>query len=767
MYNTGNAIPSAKIEDLSDNAQAFDSFFNSSSLSVTNRFGNQVKSRAGFEADHDAQISAHEVEHDNQMLSFENDFDGRLAGMAFTRVGTFTAGATLIDMRQTLLWEVSQGGDGREYGWTGSFLPAGKVVSAGSSPTPVIAGNWVDRTDVTLRSDLLSGDGDLLVPSIYKSSGCIMASRHGIVSDVDCAAKLQVLQDLSEQYKIPIDFSGIPIIAFSGKITIGTWFHWKGAGRFDNVIKPIDKTRTALGVDSYGVCAWIVPANPDVSITHAMLEDIGFDGGYATGNPVPTSDQYVSAFCWHANGTAKHTDITALRCHFANLSQEAWWGFTTAGGQIDGIRMLFCSSSVTDPTVSANSFNVFKCMNGLIDAPGPYGTYTIRNIVSFGNTATGMRTLNDFKRGCEHFSVSACETYDMNDCHHSTDGSRNGTFYGSNKGYQTGASRATKNFIEAQGIDIDIENVQYDTDYLNTGTKRGVAGIQVTDYEYPSNGGDGVGNNARQSKRVNVFNATIKNVNQHAVRFTNTYKCSASDVHAVNCLFSGVSIEYSAGRVDTTSGIALTSKLNSVGFVDTEGCPYEIAVTANAECILRVPPKNEFGGSRVSYTATSSIITDYAPKLINHSNTLWKSTDFLTAGATKADYTANVPVGVPYAFSLEDLSAVSIQSYDWAGKIPLVSGEYLYMKFKTLEGTSTQASILIQEYDAAGVFISSTFKNITPTGTWSDRQLAHAPTTSNVAYVLFRICPAASSGSSTSSVGTTMFADIRLSKEFI
>lgn len=95
-----------------------------------------------------------DVEHDNQMQSFENEFDGRLAGMAFTRVGTFTAGATLTDMRQTLLWEVSQGGDGREYGWIGSFSPSGKVVAAGSSPTPVSAGNWVDRSQDTIRSEL-------------------------------------------------------------------------------------------------------------------------------------------------------------------------------------------------------------------------------------------------------------------------------------------------------------------------------------------------------------------------------------------------------------------------------------------------------------------------------------------------------------------------------------------------------------------------------------------------------------------------------------
>ena len=109
---------------------------------------------SAHETEHDNQISAHETEHDNQMQSFENDFDSRLAGMAFTRVGTFTAGATLTDMRQTLLWEVSQGGDGHEYGWTGAFT---KVVAAGSNPSTsggVGAGSWVDRTDDTFRDEI-------------------------------------------------------------------------------------------------------------------------------------------------------------------------------------------------------------------------------------------------------------------------------------------------------------------------------------------------------------------------------------------------------------------------------------------------------------------------------------------------------------------------------------------------------------------------------------------------------------------------------------
>ena len=123
-----------------------------------------------------------ELEHDNQMESFERDFYSRLAGMAFTRVGTFTAGATLTDMRQTLLWEVSQGGDGHEYGWTGSFLPAGKVVAASSTPATsggVGAGAWIDRSDLTLRGELANSDRPGMIGlGVRTLSSRLNASQH-------------------------------------------------------------------------------------------------------------------------------------------------------------------------------------------------------------------------------------------------------------------------------------------------------------------------------------------------------------------------------------------------------------------------------------------------------------------------------------------------------------------------------------------------------------------------------------------------------------
>lgn len=75
----------------------------------------------------------------------------RLAAEAgFNMVGSFLLGATVTTIEDVVFYET----DGKYYAWGGT-LP--KVVPAGSTPATtggVGAGAWVDRTDVTLRSDL-------------------------------------------------------------------------------------------------------------------------------------------------------------------------------------------------------------------------------------------------------------------------------------------------------------------------------------------------------------------------------------------------------------------------------------------------------------------------------------------------------------------------------------------------------------------------------------------------------------------------------------
>ena len=127
-FNTGNPIGSTDARDLSDNAENLDIALGTTASTWVDRLG---------------------VTRDS--------FEGRLEKGSFYRVGTFSVGYTLTNMRQTLEYS------GHEYSWAGTFP---KVVAAGSTPETaggIGAGAWVDRTDVTLRSELsqLTGSGQI------------------------------------------------------------------------------------------------------------------------------------------------------------------------------------------------------------------------------------------------------------------------------------------------------------------------------------------------------------------------------------------------------------------------------------------------------------------------------------------------------------------------------------------------------------------------------------------------------------------------------
>ena len=93
-------------------------------------------------------------EFDGMITGMNSEFDAQILNMGFTRVGTFASGATIANPRQTLLWDIADGGDGQEYGWSGAFPPSGKVVPPGSTPLTtggIAVGAWMSRFDPALR----------------------------------------------------------------------------------------------------------------------------------------------------------------------------------------------------------------------------------------------------------------------------------------------------------------------------------------------------------------------------------------------------------------------------------------------------------------------------------------------------------------------------------------------------------------------------------------------------------------------------------------
>lgn len=134
-YNTGNPIESTDVRDMSDNAKNLDLFSNSSDMAFDDRFGVERKTIHGM----------------------NSEFNSHILNMGFARIGTFASGATLTNPRQTLLWDIANGGDGQEYGWSGTFAPHGKIVPPSSSPTStggIAIGAWVSRFDPLAKTQI-------------------------------------------------------------------------------------------------------------------------------------------------------------------------------------------------------------------------------------------------------------------------------------------------------------------------------------------------------------------------------------------------------------------------------------------------------------------------------------------------------------------------------------------------------------------------------------------------------------------------------------
>ena len=160
-FNTGNPIGSTDARDLSDNAENFDKALGTLDATWTDRLG---------------------VTRDS--------FEGRLAKGSFYRVGTFAAGYKLTNMRQTLEYS------GHEYSWAGTFP---KVVAAGATPATsggIGAGAWVDRTDLTLRSELTENGSSIeaisMLPDFVSNFHIFNASNYDVINDqeIDQTAKL-------------------------------------------------------------------------------------------------------------------------------------------------------------------------------------------------------------------------------------------------------------------------------------------------------------------------------------------------------------------------------------------------------------------------------------------------------------------------------------------------------------------------------------------------------------------------------------------------
>lgn len=729
---TNKPIPSEDPRDLKFNAGKIDEVVTSDAHYYTDRFGVRRWTIAGL------QFTAEEA----------------IRNYGYITMDSFEDGATLTLPNQTLRYEAN----GEYYRWDGEFP---KTVPSGSTPETsggIGLGAWVSVGDASLRSALASENGALIIGNFVSSSGVISAKLYGVVSGVDCASVIQDMQDLSEELRLPIDFSGIEEVVFSGMVRVGDFFHWKSNGRFNTTIKPLTLTRTALGAaytGSFGsIYAWFARKDPASNINFCRLENIGFDGQYQGGYEVEV-ENLIRAFCWHIHGSGNvGRDIEARGCHFKNCPHEAWEGYTTGGGTIDGIRYINNSSIGEDPSLTSVGFNAFKCMNGVIDAPGPYGTYTIKNIVSKDSVAFGHRTLTDLKRGCENWTIDNCQTYDMNDCHHSTDGSRFGTFTSSNIGIQTGASYRNKNFFELQAENVSIMGGTYKA---APGTSQaGQAGIFIADYKYPSE------TNYHQSKNIIIEDVNISNVNNHAVRLNNTANVKVNNITAEFCNGGAVSWELTPGHIDGVTLAEIVPSNNEQGSLSTRGCLTEFSVATGQNVVITGIARS--AGFQTRFSSNNTVYQGNKPYTVL--NPVYKNNDRLlqsiTSSAPMKTDAATAPVSVPYAFTLNDNNSASLQAMPVA-RLPASTSGCVFVNTWVLQGTAPSAAIMFRELSSTGSVLNTVFLNAYVQGTWVERSYIYRPANGSCAVVEISLAPACDTSGTVALTGTTSFSDIRVS----
>lgn len=161
-YGTGNPVlpdGSIDVRDGIDNLQSMDVFMNAPEDTYNQRDGEIVRTVAGM----------------------NNEFDAHILNMSFTRIGTFAAGATLTNQRQTLLWDVADGGDGQEYGWSGTFPKAVPAASTPASTGGISVGAWISRVDPALRVQVREAlrrsyaeEGYNLVEGSFEAGGALV-----------------------------------------------------------------------------------------------------------------------------------------------------------------------------------------------------------------------------------------------------------------------------------------------------------------------------------------------------------------------------------------------------------------------------------------------------------------------------------------------------------------------------------------------------------------------------------------------------------------
>lgn len=444
---------------------------------------------------------------------------------------------------------------------------------------------------------------------------------------------------------------------------------------------------------------------------------------------------------------------------------------THVTARADGVYVGGNCSFVTTPakrslggTSSPVSMDAVRCEQAWDygSAGNGYGGVNFRNIRITHARAESIRTLADLKRGCANFIVADCDTLNMYDCHHSVDGGFDG-YIGRltcrHEASYTGPSTLT-NFIEVQMERGVIEGV------IAHGGGLVHSGIFITDYGRPQENGIG-----HPSVGVTVKGSSVKGITGNAYRILNGNNCRLIESYCEDIGGHVASVESGAGRTDGTN--PLTASACMVDGISSKNAALGVKFAGTNHVKGVNPDENGQDYLYCPGLADAAVYGNFLNKggfanlcpnpwlEINPANNKLK---WFIDPAVTSTLAATKPINAPQAVMINDDTTGNIRQHTVDSFVPAAKGTRISVRLGVKKNTATSFAIVVQEYDAAGTYISNTFYGTTNVPTaWGEVMLSHKAVADNVGYLRVGLIPAASSNDATT-VNATDVAYLRIAR---
>ncbi|MGI4846162.1 MAG: hypothetical protein ACRYF7_22970 [Janthinobacterium lividum] len=506
------------------------------------------------------------------------------------------------------------------------------------------------------------------------------------------------------------------------------------------------------------------------SLSNFHIRNIGLDGARVA-NPGYQYNAIVSIELG-ANETLEDFSVVGTRMqdaqdHFIRVVPTASTAMTT-NIKIRNNRFITTTAKRSlggsSTPVSMDAFR-FEQSWDYGSAGNGYGTVNGRHFDFSGNYCESIRTGGDIKRGASHYRICGNHTKNMYDCHHSADGSFHGVIAGNvceTEATYTGPSTFT-NFIEVQGEHVDISG------NVCLGGGKVTSGIFVTDYGRPQENGIG-----HRSVGVTTRNNMVKDVVGNAFRILNGVGCANLDNYCENVGGHVATIESGTGRTDGAIALVATGCKQAGNRSRNAALGVRFAGAGHVKGVN--PDEN---GKDYLYCPGFAVADTFANFISEGSYEELNPNPLLeTTGATPnniryfdADFypqvstAATTPPGVVNAVTLTDDSATQLRATYI--RVPAVAGDRIYVRSRFKKNSAEACGFVIEERDAAGGFLSSTFYGTSaPPANWTAYMVAHKVANANAAYLRIGYLPAAANNAP-ALVGATDVAKLQISRTAI